>query len=394
MPNTPPSSLSDLDLDSLQSGGHAFQEMLGHVDIKAQIKALKKEIPNTKSVSKKDSLVKKLKYLVGVDKMGLEPKEAYILNHMPVVPPLVRPTTSTGNNRIEYADVNWLYKDHMAVNMPFRDLKHSYGEHLSNEHLANERKALYQGAAAIMGVGEALTGNSRGKQLKGFIKQIAGDSGPKGGYFQSKILSKKQDFSGRGTIFAEPNLGFNEMAIPKDALWTKYEFHIIRDLVKNGYDYVSAKKAVKERTPAAQASFNKVIKTIPIIANRAPTLFKSNVTAHYPVPIEGKTFGVNPLHFPMYAADVDGDAFSVFTPITPEAIAEAKEKLLPEQHMYDARKGMGASMIAPGHEAILGSMHITEPDMKQETVKFKTEEQALAALKAGKIKENTPIVIG
>lgn len=379
-----------INTDDLITGGNAFKQMLGQVRVDEQLKALKKDILATKSPSKRDALVKKVKYLAGVKKTELKPEEAFVLHHMPVAPPLVRPPIPMGGNRIEYADVNDLYKDHMSVNIPMKDTI----EFAPNDQLIEGRRALYDGAKAIFGVGEAITGNSRGKQLKGFIKQISGETGPKGGYFHSKLLSKKQDFSGRATIYAEPNLGFNEAAIPKDMLWTMYEFHIIRDLVKNGYDYVSAKKAVEARDVPATNSFNKLIKQIPIILNRAPTLMRTNITAHFPVPVEGKTIGVNVLHLPMYAGDFDGDALTVHVPMTPEAIEEAKKKLLPESHIYDYRKGLGASMVAPGHEAIVGSMHITEPDETQKSMHFKTEQEALAALKAGTIKENTPITIG
>lgn len=92
----------------------------------------------------------------------------------------------------------------------------------------------------------------------------------------------------------------------------------------------------------------------------------------------------------MYAGDYDGDAHGVLAHDLPEAIDEAKAKLLPEAHIYDLRKGHEASMVAPGHESILGSMYITEPDTEQATVNFATEAEALTALKNGKIKENTP----
>ena len=291
---------------------------------------------------------------------------------------------------MEYSDVTMLYKDHMTVNNSFKDIK----DLLPHDQLTEERKALYDGAKAVFGVGEAITGNSRGANLKGIVRQISGETGPKQGYFHSKLLSKKQDFSGRATIYAEPDLNFNEAAVPRGMLWTMYEYHIIRDLVKNGYDYVSAKKAVEARSPAATASFNKLIKQVALLINRSPTLTRSNVTAHYPIPIDGKSIGINPLHLPLYAGDYDGDAVSVHVPMTPEAIEEAKKKLLPEAHIHDLRKGHEASMVAPGHEAILGSLYLTEPDTTQATVHFKTEEEAIAAYKAGKIKENTPITIG
>jgi DNA-directed RNA polymerase subunit beta' len=173
-----------------------------------------------------------------------------------------------------------------------------------------------------------------------------------------------------------------------------YKFHILRDLAKNGYDYVSSEKAYNERTPAATASFNKVIKNVPVLINRAPTLMKSNVTAVYPIPVEGNAMGLNILHLPLFAGDFDGDALTLHVPMTPEAVNEAKEKLLPQHQIHDYRRGMNHSIVAPGHEAILGSVHMTDPDMSKKIVKFKTEKECLEALQKGLIEENTPVEIG
>lgn len=371
----------------IKTGGNSIFDMLSAVNLNTQLGELKKQIHDVKSVSRRDDMVKQIKYLSSLDRAGTRPESAYVLHNMPVIPPVARPVMPKAGNRIEYADVNHLYKDHMLANDGLDKVK----DDLEDSGLINERTALYDGAKALMGVGDAITGASRGNKIKGFLKQIGGEGGPKTGLFQSKILSKKQDFSGRATIYAEPNLGFNEMAVPEDMIWTMYAFHIIRDLVRNGYTYVEAKKAVEDRSTAAKGSFSKLIKQIPIIANRAPTLMQSNITAHYPVPIKGKTLGINPIHLKMYAGDFDGDALTVHVPMTPEAVEEARKKLLPEHHIYDFREGLGASLAAPGHEAILGSMHLTEPDTNQKVHEFKNEAEVLAALKRGEIEVNTPI---
>lgn len=379
----------NIDPEELEAGGNAFRHMLGEVHVDDQIESLKKEIKSTTSVSKRDAIIKKLKYLSGLKRVELDPGTAYVLHNMPVIPPSARPVIPMGGNRIEYADVNNLYKDHMLINEKHNEIK----DYLLHDQLVDTRKGLYEGAKAIFGLGEAVTGESRGKTRKGLIRQISGDTGPKQGLFHSKLLSKKQDFSGRATIYAEPNLGFNEMAVPKDMLWSMYKFHVIRDMVRNGHDYVSAKKGVESRNIAATNSFNKMIKEVPIIANRAPTLMRTNITAFYPVPVEGKTLGYNPQLLSLMAGDFDGDALSVYTPMTPDAVREAKEKLLAVHHIHDYRKGQQASMVQPGHEAVLGGLAISEPDMKQKTVHFKTEADALKALQNGEIKENTPIVL-
>lgn len=370
-------------------GGLALEEMLKDVDVNGLLKSLIREVKTTKSISKRDAIVKKIKYLAGLQKNKLDPATAYVLRTIPVVPPIVRPVTNRGANRLEFADINQLYRDHLLVNNSLKEVN----DMLPPDQLITERKDLYNGVKAIFGLGDAISGASRGRGLKGLIKQIAGASGPKSGLFHDRILKKKQDFSGRATIYAEPNLGFNEAAIPTDMLWVLYKFHILRDLSRSGYNYVDAVKSWTTRDTAALNSFNKVIKQIPVILNRAPTLMKTNITAHYPVPIEGKTIGINPLHLPLYAGDFDGDAFSVHLPMTPEAVEEAKAKILPQHQIFDYRKGAGNSIIMPSHEAIVGSVYMTEPDMSQKIHHFKSEEDVLKALKRGDIKENTPVVI-
>ena len=371
-------------------GGAAFQALLGSIDVNRSLKEASDEAVHATSVAKRDKAVKRAKYLAGLKKLGLKADQAYVINNVPVVPPVTRPVMIQGGGRLEFSDINQLYKDHMLVNTGLANLKGL----LPDEALHTERKDMYNGLKAVVGLGDPISGASRGRSLKGLLVQIAGEGTPKAGIFHSKILSKKQDFSGRGTIYAEPRLGFNQMGIPKDTLWTMYKFHIIRDLSRQGYSYVNAEKAYADRSDAATASFGKIIKDVPILANRNPTLMKSNISAFFPVPVEGNSIGVNPLHLPMFAGDYDGDALSLFLPMGPAAVREAKEKLLPKQQIYDSRSGFGTSLIAPGHEAILGSVHLTEPDMSQKPVHFESEEHVLEALKAGTIQENTPITIG
>lgn len=370
-------------------GGEAFKAMLSHINPDTRIPKLTQEFKEAKSISKKDDLIKKIKYLDGLRKTGLTAKEAYIIHNIPVIPPKMRPASVMGGNRIEFADVNNLYKDHMVVNNALKGI----ADLLPPEELIKERADAYAGVKAIIGLGEAISPNSKGRGVKGLLRQVAGTGSPKLGMFHSKILSKKQDFSGRATIYAEPNLGFNEAAVPIDILWTTYKLHILRDLAKNGYDYVNSEKAWADRNPAATNSFNKIIKQVPIIINRAPTLMKSNITAVYPIPIHGNAMGINPIHLPLFAGDYDGDALSMYVPMTPEAVEEARKKLLPQHQIHDYRRGLNNSIVSPAHEAILGSMALTEADMNQKPVKFKSEEEVLAALKAGTIKENTPIEI-
>lgn len=83
---------------------------------------------------------------------------------------------------------------------------------------------------------------------------------------------------------------------------------------------------------------------------------------------------------------------SVFAPVSPEAIKEAREKLLPEHHLHDAKFDTGRAMFKPQHEAILGSTYMTKHDGGT-VIEYQTEAAALADLESGKIKPDTPIRI-
>lgn len=371
-------------------GGDAFSDMLGDIDVDKELLATKEEFEETKSKTKRNNLIKKMKYLEGLRKQEFSsPKDAYILRNVPVLPPIMRPAIDQGGQRIEFSDVNRFYRDHIILNRSFKDVK----DKLPHNMLTKERGDFYKGVKAITGMGEAIDPQTKQRGLKGIITQIGGETGPKQGMFQSKILSKKQDFSGRVTISAAPDVSFNEANIPKDQMWTMFKMHIIRDLVRNGHRLPEAKKAWEEKTPAAQNSFEKLRRHVPVIINRAPTLMRTNAMAVFGNPVEGKTLGLNILHLPGFAADFDGDAMSMYLPMTEEAISEAKEKLLPQHHISDARRGFGVPMFTPGHEAILGSVHLTEPDTEKKVVEFNSEKEIINALKEGLIDMNTPVRI-
>lgn len=373
------------------TGGTAFRHMLGQIKPDSHLKARVEEYKSSRSSTKKDKLVRQIKYLKGLKDNGIsDPSNAYTTQHVPILPPNMRPVLDKGGNRLDYADINALYKEMILANEGLEGLRDDLPDH----ELTKERKSVYDSVKAVTGMGEALGPRSQKQGLKGIMTQLTGTEGPKMGMFHSRLLSKQQDMSGRGTIYAAPDVGYNEAKFPKDMLWMMFRMHITRELVRNGMTLPEAKKAWEGRTSSAEAVFQRLCKTVPVILNRPPTLMKTNVMAMYPIPIEGKTIGMNILHLPGFGADFDGDALTVHMPMTPEAIEEAKMKLLPMRHMNDARLGPGNPMFAPGHEAILGSVHLTKADSDQKVRHFSTEAEALKALESGEISDNSPITVG
>jgi DNA-directed RNA polymerase subunit beta' len=71
-----------------------------------------------------------------------------------------------------------------------------------------------------------------------------------------------------------------------------------------------------------------LIKSRPVVLNRAPTLHRLSTQAFEPKIIDGKAIQLHPLTCTAFNADFDGDTMSVFLPISKEAIAEARSILL------------------------------------------------------------------
>ena len=378
-------------------GGDALKAMLGSINIKDEIAHLAEQIKAPKCKDR-DKLIKRMKFLAGFANNGHEtPATGAIMNYMPVIPPTMRPFVKT-DKKIDWADVNKLYKANMRVHKDAQDMYDIFGGkdqvHASITAMQDVRKEMYESAKAIMANGKPTTPNDNIQKIKGLMRQITGVSSPKEGFVHERLLKRRQDFSGRGTIFAAPDIGFDEAKFPKDMLWTLYKAHIMRDLVaRKGHNPAEARQAYEDRNLIATQSFGDIIQKVPVLLNRNPTLMRTNIMALKPIPIDGKTIGLNPLHLPAYAADYDGDALSAFVPMTDAAIKEANEKLLPSKFMNDARIGFGSPMFAPGHEAILGSVHLTSVDKTKDVVEFTSKEAALQALKEGKITDDTPVRI-
>ena len=284
-------------------GGHAFRQMLSDINTDDELAVLKDKVGGVTSASKRNEVIKRMKYLKGLSKQGFSnPADATLLHHIPVIPPVMRPVSVT-NGRASVADVNELYKD-LHLNYSGVQGLTEQGNPAFLPELQSARADTYAAAKAIMAGGDPANFKNKKLGLKGLLTQIGGGgAGPKHGLFQSKLLSKKQDVSGRGTIYAAPDVGFNEAKFPREQLVTMYEPHIKRDLAQKGYNPADAKAAhaslfTDKKHGAALASFNKMVETVPIILNRAPTLMKTNILALKAIPSDDKTIGVNILHLP------------------------------------------------------------------------------------------------
>jgi len=375
-------------------GGAAIESMLKSVDVKKEIAEVETKL-STASKSGRPRLHARLRILKALDKNDLAPT-VYMMKSVPVLPPIFRPLIAKEGGSLSSNDLNGLYKDLAAVNEALTTTK---GLGITDKHLAELRGELYDGLKALTGLGGSLTRKEAGG-YKGILDIISGKTrnpvhgdstgGAKHGYFQKRLLKRRQDFSGRSIITPEPRMGIDELGLPEEMAWSIYRPFIERELVRQGYKMLDAGDEVTERSPVAEKALTRAMGDRPIFLKRDPALHKFNIMAFKPRLVKGKAIEIHPLVTGGYNADFDGDAMAVYLPIREKAVKEAT-KLFPSNNLFNPTTG--AVMYMPGHESLLGLYLLSLPGKKTNKV-YKGASDVLAAARRGDIKNTDIVKIG
>jgi DNA-directed RNA polymerase subunit beta' len=342
------------------TGGAAIEKILKGMDIEKE-----KDILLMKSKKAKgailDDINKKLRYITALQTAKLSPHEAYIRRSLPVLPPIYRPVYSLPDGSSASSGVNYLYQNTGIINTM---MKLPVMKLLPEEDKAEIRKDLYEHVQGVSGLTDL---NIRGKEREGFISEIKGGSGgqPKEGFFMSKLISKKQDYVGRGTIIPEPDLGIDEVAMPEEMAWKLFEPFLIRELKTHGKSPLEAKEEIKNKSLLAKKALEIVMKERHVLLNRAPSLHKFSIMAFKPKITEGRAIKIPPLIVDGFNADFDGDTMTVHVPISDEANQEA-EKMLPSRNLF--QPGTGKLMIFPSQEAQIGLYYLSKTPQNREKI--------------------------
>jgi DNA-directed RNA polymerase subunit beta' len=373
-----------------KTGGHAIEAALKKIDVKGELKSLRAELPKMNG-SSLDRANKKLKVLQSLEEMNLHPHEAYVLQHIPVIPPVFRPVTQTPNGDLNYAPINGLYK---AVSILNDKLKGSDPTKFSEEHRHPLRAELWNALKAMQSVGNyrpVYDEASEKRKLKGILDTIGGGEGeqPKEGFFQSRLIKRRQNLSIRSTIVPEPKLHIDEVGLPKGAAMELYKPFVVAQMHKWGLDPLTAQKQMKEGTSMAFKALEAVVADRPLLLKRDPALHKFSVMAFRPVLVEGKAIQIHPLVTGGFNADFDGDTMAGTVPVSREAVEEAK-RLFPSKNLFSPTTG--GIMYAPSQEAMLG-LHLLSKWGKKTNKSFKNPLEADKAADRGEISHNDIIKI-
>lgn len=379
------------------SGGVAIKHVLGKIDVDKDLEAATAASKTTKNATELNKLNRKINYLKGLKKNNMKPED-YVVNKVLITPSETRPMFSMGQDgTVIIADENDLYQQVAQTAKALGEHVEAYkGMPEDVQHLlrAEGRGQLYKDLKALQGYSEPTAYLHRIKNKKGFMAQIdGGEKQTKEGYFQSRVLERRQDLTGRSTIILNPNLGGDELGIPQDMATDLFKPKIMAKMVEWGYTPLEAKKQIDQGTPVFKKARQLVSDESVVVANRAPSLHMWNMTSFKPVLIAGKSIEV-PGHVVSknFGGDFDGDTFQIHAPTSKKAVEEAM-KFLPSQNML--KTGYGTVLNAPAMDMIAGTYLASKGQGgKDAPVKVGSVEELKSLIKSDKIEYSDMVTIG
>lgn len=335
--------------------------------------------------SKRAKSVHALNAIEGLSRNNLTP-DKLMISSVPVIPPSFRPFSVLGSTFVSGA-ANELYRDLFQ----YRDMYKDTADLLGDKGASQARLDLYDTARALYGYGEPIAPKTKQRGVAGFLKQITG-AHAKESFVQRKLLSKTQDSVSRGTISVNPDLSLDEIGVPLSMAWVMYAPYIQRRLVQNGMSPTDALRNVKDRSDFARRALDQEVGKRPVIYSRAPSWHKFNVLAGKPKLIDGDTIAINALVGTGLNADHDGDTMNVHVPSMDDSVKEAYDKLLPSKMLFSIRD-QDKVVPVPKHEFVLG-LYTANMRPSKNTHQFDTEEDALSAIRSGKLSLSDDVTIG
>lgn len=341
------------------SGGPAVEKLLSQINVNKELEQLENDSKVITNKTQLNKIHRKIRYFKSLQQNKMNPTD-YMIKNVLVVPSKFRPMFTMGtDNTVIMSDVNDLYQQTAYTAEALKDLKDTLNETIKDDNikhiqLAESRGQLYQDVKALAGLREPTAFLHRSKNKKGFVAQIdGGKKQTKEGFFQDKVIEKRQDLVGRSTIILNPELGGDQIGIPKLMANKIFQPFIMQKLVSWGYNPLEAQKQIEDDTPVFQRARQVVSDERLVIANRAPSLHRWNMTAFKPILTDGKSIEVPATSIHQnFNGDFDGDCFQIHVPIGVKALEEAK-KMTPSSSML--KTGFDTVLNKPDLDMVVGS---------------------------------------
>jgi DNA-directed RNA polymerase subunit beta' len=368
-------------------GAEAVQALLKTLNLDKLAEALRREMVETASEAKKKKISKRLRIVEAFRDSGQRP-EWMILGVIPVLPPDLRPLVPLDGGRFATSDLNDLYR--RVINRNNR-LKRLLDLSAPEIIIRNEKRMLQESVDALFDNGrrgKLITGSNK-RPLKSLSDMLKG----KGGRFRQNLLGKRVDYSGRSVIVVGPELRLHQCGLPKKMAIELFKPFIFNKLEEAGHATTikAAKKMVEKEKREVWDALDEVIRQLPVLLNRAPTLHRLGIQAFEPVLIEGKAIQLHPLVCFAFNADFDGDQMAVHVPLSVEAQMEARVLMMSTNNILSPAHGK--PVISPTQDIVLGIYYLTRDRVNQkgEGKFFASPAEVRVAFDAGEIDLQTRI---
>ncbi|HEX8042262.1 DNA-directed RNA polymerase subunit beta' [Candidatus Deferrimicrobium sp.] len=334
-------------------GAEAIRTLLAGLDLEKLSESLRKEMADTASEAKKKKISKRLKIVEAFRDSEQKP-EWMVQQVIPVLPPDLRPLVPLDGGRFATSDLNDLYR--RVINRNNR-LKRLLDLSAPEIIIRNEKRMLQEAVDALFDNGrrgKLITGSNK-RPLKSLSDMLKG----KGGRFRQNLLGKRVDYSGRSVIVVGPELKLHQCGLPKKMALELFKPFIFNKLEEGGFATTikQAKKMVEKEKREVWDALDDVIRQLPVMLNRAPTLHRLGVQAFEPVLIEGKAIQLHPLVCFAFNADFDGDQMAVHVPLSIEAQMEARVLMMSTNNILSPAHGK--PVIGPSQDIVLGIYYLT-----------------------------------
>jgi len=360
-------------------GAEAVYDIVSKIDLGKMAEELRQEIRTTRSKQRKKKAIKRLQIVEALRKSGNRP-EWMILKNLPVIPPALRPMVQLDGGRFATSDLNDLYR--RVVNRNNR-LKHLMKLQAPEVIIRNEKRMLQEAVDSLIDNsrrGKAVSLRGR-RQLKSLSDMLKG----KQGRFRRNLLGKRVDYSGRSVIVVGPHLKLHQCGLPKRMALELFRPFVMQKLVEYNHaiNVKGAKRLMERETPEVWEVLEEVIKTRPVLLNRAPTLHRLGIQAFEPVLVEGSAIQIHPLVCSAFNADFDGDQMAVHVPLGEGAVREARELMLSSRNLL--RPANGEPEVGPSKDMVLGVYYLTlaRDGEKGEGMSFSSYDEVQLAYELG-----------
>jgi len=360
-------------------GAEAINDLISKIDLDEMSETLREEIRTTRSKQRRKKAIKRLQIVEALRKSGDRP-EWMILKVLPVIPPALRPMVQLDGGRFATSDLNDLYR--RVVNRNNR-LKHLMDLQAPEVIIRNEKRMLQEAVDSLIDNsrrGKAISLRGR-RQLKSLSDMLKG----KEGRFRRNLLGKRVDYSGRSVIVVGPQLKLHQCGLPKRMALELFRPFVMQKLVQYNHalNVKATRRMIERETPEVWEVLEEVIKTRPVLLNRAPTLHRLGIQAFEPILIEGSAIQIHPLVCSAFNADFDGDQMAVHVPLSENAVREARELMLSSHNLL--RPANGEPEVGPSKDMVLGCYYLTmeRPGVKGEGMVFSSPEEVEMAYRLG-----------